>query len=350
MLNQNADTMAEQGQPRGVHLLGSVPLENAEEVFRTTSSILGGRLRRIPDGETGVRINWIGWQIQFLAGNPHFEVIPPDPTAYAPLPHLKLRSPVTADEITFDRLGYADAAIASYAVFSQLKQAGVIPANCRFQVSLPTPLAPVVAFVVPENQAVVEPAYEAAMFAELDRITAAIPHDELAIQWDVAVEFGLLEGGFVDSPQVKQGIFERLIRIGERVPADVELGYHLCYGDAGHKHFKEPEDTSKLVEVANAVSAGVKRTINWIHLPVPRNRTDYAYFAPLRNLQLHPETELYLGLVHYTDGVEGTRKRIEAAQRVVTDFGVATECGFGRRPVETIPDLLRIHSEVAAPV
>ncbi len=59
---------------------------------------------------------------------------------------------------------------------------------------------------------------------------------------------------------------------------------------------------------------------------------------------------LSLGLVHYTDGVEGTRKRIEAAQRVVTDFGVATECGLGRRPVETIPGLLRIHSEVAAPV
>lgn len=350
MTDENPDTMAAQGQPQGVHLVGSVPLGSAEEVFRITSSILGGRLRRIPDGEIGVRTNWIGWQIQFLAANPHFEVIPPDPNTYAPLPHIKLRSPVPSSEIRFDRLGYADAAIASYAVFSQLKRAEVIPNHCRFQVSLPTPLAPVRAFVVPEDQAEVEPAYEAAMFAELDRIAATIPHDELAIQWDVAVEFGLLEGVFADSPQVKQGIIERLIRIGERVPADVELGYHLCYGDAGHKHFKEPEDTSKLVEVANAVSAGVKRTINWIHLPVPRNRTDDAYFAPLRNLQLHPETELYLGLVHYTDGVEGTRRRIEAAQRVVTDFGVATECGFGRRPAETIPDLLRIHSEVAAPV
>jgi len=38
----------------------------------------------------------------------------------------------------------------------------------------------------------VEPAYEAAMFAELDQIAAAIPHHELAIQWDVAVEFGIL--------------------------------------------------------------------------------------------------------------------------------------------------------------
>jgi hypothetical protein len=85
-------------------------------------------------------------------------------------------------------------------------------------------------------------------------------------------------------------------------------------------------------------------------MPVPRNRTDDAYFAPLRNLRLHPETELYLGLVHYTDSIEGTQKRIKAAQRVVKDFGVATECGFGRRSPETIVDLLRIHSEVAVPV
>ena len=66
--------------------------------------------------------------------------------------------------------------------------------------------------------------------------------------------------------------------------------------------------------MANALSAGLKRTITWIHLPVPRNRTEDAYFAPLRNLHLHPETELYLGVVHFTDGVEGTLRRIEAAQ------------------------------------
>src|SRR6266567_3889687 len=326
--NSNETPTSAQAQPRGVHLVGSVPLNNAEEVFRTASSTLGDRLRRVPDGETGVRTNWIGWQINFLAQNPHLEVLPPDPIAYAPLPSIRLRSPASPEDITFDQLGYAGAAIASYAVFTQLKQAGIIPAHYRFQVSLPTPLAPVVAFVAPEDRAIVEPAYEKAMFAELDRITAAIPRDELAIQWDVAVEFGILENiRFTGSPWLKQRIIERLTQLGDHVQADVELGYHICYGDAGDK-----------------------RTINWIHMPVPRNRTDDAYFAPLRDLQLHPETELYLGLVHFTDGVEGTRQRIAAAQRVVTNFGVATECGFGRRPPETIPDLLRIHSAVAAPV
>ncbi len=341
--------MADQRLPRGVHLNGSIPLANAEEVFRVTGSILGERLHRIPDGETGVRTNWIGWQSQVFARNPSFERIPPDPHAYASLPHFKMRPGVSAGDVTFDSLGYADAALASYAVFSHLKQSGIIPAQYRFQVSLPTPLAPVGAFIVYEEQAIVQPVYERAMFAELGRIASGIPHDELAIQWDVAIEFGLLEGAAITNYEhVKAGIIEQLVRLGNQVPGDVELGYHLCYGDAGHKHFVEPEDTTKLVDVANGISAGLKRSLNWISMPVPRNRSDDAYFAPLKNLQLHPETELYLGLVHYTDGVEGTRRRIEAAQRVVARFGVATECGFGRRPSETIPDLLRIHSEVAA--
>jgi methionine synthase II (cobalamin-independent) len=196
----------------------------------------------------------------------------------------------------------------------------------------------------------VQPAYDRAMFADLDRIASSIPDNELAIQWDVAVEFGLLEGvAFSSYAHVQTSVIEQLVRLGNQVPEDVELGYHLCYGDANHKHFVEPEDTSKLVDVANGIAVGLKRSLNWISMPIPRNRSDDAYFAPLKNLQLHPETELYLGLVHLTDGVEGTRRRIEAAQRVITDFGVATECGFGRRPSETVPDLLRIHSEVATP-
>ena len=291
MTNENQSTVST-SLPHGAHLVGSVPLANTEEVFNTASSILGERLHRIPDGETGVRTNWIGWQIAFFENNPAFELIPPKPGAYTMQPHFKLRS-VNSGNTFFDNLGYADAAIASYTIFSQFKQAGTIPAHCRFQVCLPTPIATVAAFVMAEDMAAVEPAYEAGILHELDRISTTIPHNELAIQWDVAIEFGILEGvmpSFLSDSKTE--ILARLIRLGNRVPSDIEMGYHLCYGDAGHQHFKQPEDSSKLVEVANAVSAGVTRTINWIHMPVPRERTDDAYFAPLKNLTLHPETEL----------------------------------------------------------
>jgi hypothetical protein len=48
--------------------------------------------------------------------------------------------------------------------------------------------------------------------------------------------------------------------------------------------------------------------------------------------------------VHHTDGIDGTRARLATAQRFVTDFSIATECGFGRRDPKTIAELLRIHA------
>jgi hypothetical protein len=332
----------------GVHLVGSIPLNNTEEVFRTACDILGPWLQRVPDGETGARITWINWQFGVLQSQEQLEPVPFDPHAYAPLRQVRLRTPLSPTEIKIGPLGYAAAAKNSYTTFARLKQEGVIPPGIRFQVSLPTPLAVVQVFIASQDQTAVEPAYEKRLLQELDEIIAAIPHSELAIQWDVAVEFGILEGVWQAAfDNVQPGIVERLVRLGQYVPADVELGYHLCYGDYGHKHFKQPEDTKKLVEIANAISAQVTRPIQWFHLPVPRDRSDDAYFVPLQGLQLHPETHLYLGLVHYTDGDDGTRQRIATAQKFVSAFGIATECGMGRRVPETIPDLLHLHAAIA---
>src|SRR5438270_13573228 len=110
--------MPDQQPPRGVHLNGSIPLANAEEVFRVTSSILGEHLYRIPDGETGVRTNWIGWQIDVLARNSSFEMISLDPNAYASLPHFRMRPGASTGDYVFDQLGYADAALSFYPVIS----------------------------------------------------------------------------------------------------------------------------------------------------------------------------------------------------------------------------------------
>ena len=333
----------------GAHLVGSVPLRDATEVFRTASALLGGHLRRVSDGETGPRADWIHWQSSIFREHPHFEsAVPGDAVAYSTGASVRLRPGAVAADLVFPALGYARVATESFAEFTRLKRAGALAPWLRFQVSLPTPLAPVTWFVAPADQAAVEPAYERALRAEIDAIAAVIPRTELAIQWDVAVEFALLEGlrsaHFAD---VEQGIIERLVRLGDHVPAGVELGYHLCYGDAGHKHFTEPEDSSKLVRIANAVSAGVRRRIDWIHLPVPRARADAAYFAPLAARKLQPHTMLYLGLVHITDRVAGADERIRAARQFLPVFGIGTECGMGRRPPDTIPDLLRLHAAIA---
>ncbi len=101
-----------------------------------------------------------------------------------------------------------------------------------------------------------------------------------------------------------------------------------------------------MVEVHNRLVEALDRPLAYIHMPVPVDRSDEAYFAPLQELKLRRETKLFLGLVHDSDGVEGTRARIAIAAKYASDFGIAAECGFGRRPPETIPNLLRVHSEV----
>jgi hypothetical protein len=169
------------------------------------------------------------------------------------------------------------------------------------------------------------------------------------------VEFSILEGvwhTFLGSPsQARRPVTDMLRRIGDSVPEPIELGYHLCYGDAGHKHFVEPRDAGLLVEVANTVLDGLRRPVSWLHLPVPRSRDDEAYGAPLAALRLSPATELYLGLIHLTDGAEGARRRVAAAQRCVQhEFGVATECGLGRRDPADIPAIVALHAQVAEPI
>lgn len=246
--------------------------------------------------------------------------------------------------------GYDTNAISSYELFRQKKAAGLIAPQTRFQVSLPTPF-PVLWLYGSGFRKHLEPLYMKGMLQAIDNIQAAIPHSELSIQIDIAAEFGLFDGGFggdiewwFDGP-VKDGLLERISWVANAIADDVELGVHLCYGDLGHKHFKEPEDTSILVDIFLRLQKTWKHRIDYVHLPVPVARDDAAYFAPLAALQAaRGDTEVYLGLVH-PDGAAGTQRRMARAREVLPTFGMATECGLGRTPPEDIESILRIMAE-----
>jgi len=333
-------------QGRPVLLVGSVPLETATAVFEEVSSKLGPLAKRIPDGETGVRKDWIMWQADVLKEAKGLE-----PGSTRDLQggyKFILYRAKPGSAVEFGPLGYAAAAIGSYQEFKRARAGGKVSTSTRFQVSLPTPIAVVLSFCEETSIQAVWPAYEARLKKEIEEITAAIPHQDLALQWDIAVEFCFI----LESPEMAKTIPMELLaasigRVSEPIPAAVELGLHMCYGDPGHKHVVEPKDTALMVELSNRLFADIKHPIAWLHMPVPRDRDDVAYFKPLKDLKLPPGTELYLGLVHRTDGVAGARRRLAAAKEVVTDFGVATECGFGRRPPDTVPTLLDLHRDVA---
>ena len=81
------------------------------------------------------------------------------------------------------------------------------------------------------------------------------------------------------------GVVERAARQAAAVPADVQVGYHLCYGDVEEPHFVQPTDAGHLADGAStACSPQRPRPITWVHLPVPIERDDDAYFAPLADV------------------------------------------------------------------
>jgi len=119
---------------REVLLVGSVGLKNSEEVFRAVGPLLGPRMRRMPDGETGPRTSWVA-RLRFVLENyPAFEDDPREvaaggrithptegtrtwkgsaivPRGAPPPPRLRLRAGMRPQDIRIGRLGYPDAAI-----------------------------------------------------------------------------------------------------------------------------------------------------------------------------------------------------------------------------------------------
>ena len=102
---------------RHVHLVGSVPLRDAREVFTSVSGVLGQRLKRIPDGETGARSDWITWLEPAFADNPSLEksdaLFRVHPTGTARI-RYKLGPNKSVHDVRFDNLFYADIAKASF--------------------------------------------------------------------------------------------------------------------------------------------------------------------------------------------------------------------------------------------
>jgi methionine synthase II (cobalamin-independent) len=336
--------------PTQVHLVGSIGLGGVDEVFRTIGPALGRRLRRIPDGEPGPRRLWVSFQYPLLRSSPFLR---PDPSCAlrktSGFPLLCLAEGVTGGEVEFGELGYAREARGSYLDFVAARDRGDFAKGTRFQVCLPTPMSVIYAFCTARDVAAIEPAYETAMAREVEQICHHIPHEDLCIQWDVCHDMIVWDGQPQDQfPLVnasKENITQRFVRICE-VPGDVELGFHLCYGDFGGKHFFDPVTARHLVDISNAIVRNVRRKVDYIHLPVPAARATDEFLAPMKGLP--KSVEIYLGIIHAADGVEGAKKRIALACKYVPQFGIATECGFARaRKPDLVRRLIEIHAGAA---
>ena len=326
--------MSEEKLP-GVHLVGSVALSSAEEVFQEVIRRVGADITRLPDGETGERRTPFPLRKGLhdaVSRSPGLEFKRQVEMAGMAFKLYGLGPGTSPDEVELGRLGFADSAKASYKLFDRLRAEGKIRPGIRMQVCIPTPFMITLCFTAPEAMLDLWPAFERAMIRELNEITGAIPHADLAIQWDVSPEITeVLErrnievSGLISRDQVLTGV----ARITEAVPLDIETGWHLCYGDVGvstkeleTKHPIEPKDLGVLVAFANDL-------------------------CTLEDLQLKPGMRLFLGLVHQFDGLDGATRRATAARKFYGSFGVGTECGMGRRSSADIPELLDLHHQMA---
>jgi hypothetical protein len=329
--------------PQGVLIIGSVPLKNVEEVFRTCGKIVGTRLVSLPDGETGGRLSWLGHQRARFDRHPQLQLLNVGNQGSA-LYHFK-----EGTKLHFESLGYSDFARDSYTIFERMQAEGIVPRNLRFQVSLPTPLN-LLSFFDPDQGQEVESALIEAFRREIRTMISHILPEKLALQWDMPREVAILRGlQPAGSPDPLTRIISMLNNISAAIPESTLLGMHLCCGDRHYRPIQELDDLGVLVRLANVLAERLEHRLDWVQMPVPPERDDLNYFRPLGDLEIGTG-KLFLGLVHYRDGTEGALRRIETARKLVAEFGVTTECGLGRRNPETIPDLLKTLAQVSTPM
>ena len=249
------------------------------------------------------------------------------------------------------RLGYTRDAVNSYFVFRQLKKEGVIPAGVRFQVCMPLTYSAVTSFFPdPADHQRIVPGFTAALRAETAKIADLIPPEDLAIQWDLAVENRYLEATLTrDGAKVAQQEAERLMaparEISPHIPREVALGYHSRFGTLNGWPSRQPSDLTGSVLLLNAAVAASGRPVDFLHMPTLGSAED-AFFAPLQDLAVG-DAKVYLGAIHHMHGASGLRGQLNSAWKYLREFGLAAPCGFGRAPER--PGRLLTESGSAAP-
>ena len=336
-------------------LVGSLPAESAEEALRAGAELFGDLVFALPDGETGPRAAWVGYERERLM-RPHPDIETVENTASPTgiprhayeTPVFRIRDGVT--ELRFDSWPRIDDAIASYGLFRDLREQGAIPEGVRFQVCLPFPSSALNAFKVDfaHDYPIAVRAFEDLFDREMQRLTDAVPPEDLALQWDVCYEVLDAEGVVA---WFSEGAWERFARSVERltpqIPEDVLVGYHLCYGTFPEWPMYEARDMGLIVRMANHAVARSGRRVDWVHLAGPRylRSEDDGFFRPLEDLDVG-DARVFLGIVLPIDGVAGLRRRHATASRHLADFGVAMYCGFGRQPGQDGMETMREHRRV----
>jgi hypothetical protein len=329
-------------------LVGSIPVQTAEEAFLRVGKPLGQWLDYMPDGEVGLRSYWIdGLAYRVYNGHPDLETIkrpaPDDDGVEWWKPRgrhdeFAFRVRPGISKVRFGdpgwRLGYTRDAVNSYAIFRYLKKEGAIPQHVRFQVCLPLSYS-AAAYFFPEPGDVerVVPGMTAALRAEIAKMVELIPAEDLAIQWDLAIENRLIDNKLAtEGPEAARREAQRVTTPASEIPIPgaVALGHHACFGTLEGWPSRRPASLMGVVLLLNAAVAASDRRVDFLHFPT-LGSSDDAFFAPLQELRTQG-ARTYIGAIHHLHGAPGLGPQLKAARKYLPDFGVAAPCGWGRAP------------------
>jgi hypothetical protein len=325
---------------RIAHLVGSIPLDSAEEAMTAALDRMGPDLRWLPDGETGERTNWILHIVESFRDHPDLQIKREgDWSDYDATPVFTIRNGHT---LTGDALDFGHVAVFEqhYPLFLKLReqhgrndlgyQVG-IPGD--FDMALFT-LGPVGAF---RHR---QPFTDATLRAI--RTIHEQAGSDVVFQIEVPAELVFV----AKMPGPLQPLMARFLARGitslaARSPDGARFGVHLCLGDMNHRALGRMTDVAPLVHLSNAIAAGwpAGRPLEFVHAPFaaaiepPVNRK--AFYAPLRNLRLPAGVEFIAGFAHEDQPLAAQQALRDHLDTLLgTQVGIATACGLGRRERE----------------
>lgn len=333
--------MTDDDGARRVHLVGTIPADSTKEALGLVSETVGDHITDwLPDGETGVRRNWIGRLVENLKSHPDLELSKDgDWSDYESTPGFKVRK---GHEFTSVDLDYFEHFEASWQDFQTARDDLGRP-DLSFQIGIPGPID--VSFAAfgfnPLNGFRHAKPFEEATVREIEKIND-VAGDQVVYQLEVPIEIEVVNR--MPAPIRRAGarrLARRVLRVVEDSPSGTRWGFHLCVGDMNNESFSKLKDAGTIVHLANGLVSQfpAEQTLEYVHVPLAHGAlppsTDPKFYAPLMDLRIPPEVRLIAGFAHERQSLEDQEK-VRSIVDVMADrpVDIAASCGLGRRDTE----------------
>lgn len=343
---------------RRAHLVGSIPGDDAADAMGLAVEQLGADLPYLPDGETGVRRNWVISMIEAFRQHPVLELAKDgDWSDYDRTPRFRVRRGERLYGADLD-LGISAAAREALPVYRRLRAGlngaadggadggadgaadggrGRAVGGPAFLVGIPGDVDLAMFTFGPSGPVRGRRPFTEALATTM-RDVYGLYGSDVVFQVEIPVELVLL----ARAPRPARAALARVLArdvaaLALGAPIGARFGLHLCLGDMNHKALGRLGDTEPLVQLANALVARwpSSRPLEYLHAPLAHADdppiVDAEFYAPLAGLRLGG-ARFIAGYAHEDQDLElqhRVRGHVEQALGGAVD--VSTACGLGRR-------------------